>query len=75
MAKNKTVHTIVFYDESRGSGPAGDCSHTARFTSLKRAQDFAKGKTLYGQPATVSTEDDVPPSLYARWMREGKIST
>ena len=69
----KTVHTVVYYDESRGSGPAGDCSHTARFTNLKRAQDFAKCKFLYGQPATVDTDSDVPAKLYSRWMREGKI--
>ena len=46
---------------------------TARFTKLKRAQDFAKGKFLYGQPATVDTDSDVPAKLFARWMREGKI--
>jgi hypothetical protein len=36
-----TVHTVVYFDESRGSGPAGDCSHTERFTKFKRAQDLS----------------------------------
>jgi hypothetical protein len=70
----KTVHSVLFYDEKLGSGAAGDCTHIYRSTSKQCAEQFAKGKECYGQPATVRTETDVPARLFGRWMREGKIS-
>ncbi len=65
-----TVHEVLYYDP-RSSGAAGDCTHIARFRSLRAAQSFANGKECYGKPATVQTDDSVPDRLYDRWTFQG----
>lgn len=60
------VYTVVAQCGAVGGGPAGDGSRVFRFRSERQANEFAEGKTLYGQPATVD-QDDVPVSLARRW--------
>ncbi|HNB04644.1 MAG TPA: hypothetical protein PKV97_01840 [Thauera aminoaromatica] len=69
----KTVFTIVYDAPELGPGPNADDTHTKRFTNKKQAETFAAGKTYYGQPVTVQEDNNVPPKLFQRWKREGKI--
>lgn len=74
QSSEKTVYTVLFQDESRGPGPAGDCSHTYRSTVRRNAEKYAEDKEYYGKPATVM-DDVVPMSVYRRWLREGKVAS
>jgi hypothetical protein len=69
----KTVHSVSYHHPTI-AGPMGDYFHTFRSTNLGHAQDFAKDQKLYGEPAEVTTESDIPPQLFKRWRREGKLS-
>lgn len=66
--KERTVriYTVVAQVGAIGGGPAGDGSRVFRFRSEREARSFAVGKALYGQPATVDS-DDVPVHLARRW--------
>jgi hypothetical protein len=63
----KTVYE-VFYRDDRSPGPAGDCTHTARFGRRADAERFAAGRRAgYGdEPATVDRVE-VSRALAARW--------
>ncbi len=65
-ARPVTVFTVLFYD-ARSEGPAGDHTHVRRFRERYEAEQFAKGRECYGQPARVDQEDDVPRHLAERW--------
>lgn len=64
--QSNTVHTVL-YDDARFPGPAGDGTHSMRFWSLADAEAFAQGRTYYGRPARVTTENDVPDHVLRRW--------
>lgn len=72
MPTTKTKTTFAVLYAGRGSGPAGDGTHTKRFTVRENAESFAAGKTYYGQPATVQ-EEETSLKVFKRWQREGKI--
>lgn len=67
MAKTYTVHEVLF--DAYAPGPAGDGTHTRRFSgrNLTDAQAFAEQNTCYGKPAAVWTRTDVPARLAQRW--------
>jgi hypothetical protein len=64
-----TVYEVLYYD-ARRPGPAGDCTHVARFRSKRNAEAFAKGRECYGKPATVESRD-APPRLVNPWSFQG----
>lgn len=64
MAKGITVYEVLA--DTDGEGPAGDGTKVFRFRRKRDADDFAKGATCWGVPATVSSVD-VPRRLAARW--------
>jgi hypothetical protein len=68
--KTHTVYTVVYYDE-KSAGPAGDCTHTARFHYRHNADKFAAGRTCYGKPAGIDVDADVPHRIYDRWRAAG----
>lgn len=65
MAPLKRVYSVLYHDE-KSAGPAGDGSHIMRFGNRAQADEFAKGKVIYGKPASVEV-DDVPRHLAQRW--------
>jgi hypothetical protein len=61
------VYEVFYYAGDDGpSGPAGDGTFIARFRKQGDAEAYAAGKTLYGKPARV-TSDDVPTRVAQRW--------
>jgi hypothetical protein len=61
--KYKLWWTMV---DGPGEGPAGDGTRIVRFRAARAAESFARGRTCYGRPATV-TEDEAPKRLMQRW--------
>lgn len=67
MARQDKLVTvyIVLHDVSY-PGPAADGTDTYRTRSKRNAEDFAKGRTCYGSPATAD-EQEVPFATARRW--------
>lgn len=64
MAKRVTVY-VVLHDVNY-SGPAADGTDQYRTRSKRAADDFAKGRTCYGKPATVM-DQEVSIETARRW--------
>lgn len=58
-----TLYSVVYDVPQRSDGMTDDI---ARFRKETEAEDFAKGRTCYGRPATVSKET-VPATIARRW--------
>jgi len=57
-----TVYTVVAED------PRSDLGDSVyRFRTRREAENFAKGRTHYGSPATVDEDHEVPVRLAMRW--------
>jgi hypothetical protein len=60
-----TVYSVVI-DVPNDSEPK-----IFRFRNFQNAINFSKGKTLYGQPASVQRDEHVPKRLTQRWSFDG----
>lgn len=66
--KGVTIYTVVVDNPRRHDGLTDDIY---RFRKRANADSFAKGRTHYGQPATVDVDEDVPRRLVDRWSFAG----
>lgn len=64
---NKLITIFEVLADGVGDGPACDGTHIHRFRKESEANNFAKGKTLYGKNDVPVTRVEVPKRIAQRW--------
>lgn len=60
------IYTVIFTEHRAQAGTDGTDDHIFRTRIRAEAEDFAKGRRHYAEPATVEV-DDISARIVARW--------